>query len=455
MVLSAFYKYFIFSVLLVFLTSCGFRNPVKYTGTIDLQSHKWLSGKKIFIDPGHGALGLKDKGRIADNGLTEEEINLKTALILEDMLKKSGANVLMSRYRDEDVSLDKRVEMIREFSPAILASIHHNASPRKLDNVNYPSVFIWGSRFVNPAGYDFAKILLDEFHRVMDERGNVISDFTVFSETGTKILRETVNICPGVIGEMGFFSNQKQAIRYADIHYNEMEAEAWFKAISKYIQFGTPEAEILFSANVDTSDSLNLIKDSNSAIALKLNSGNELQEINSSTLSITIDGLPVSYKKFKDNIYLINYGKTLYPGGHRIRINFRNQRSMSSPILNAGFTVEINKGDYDNLVSRGRRLILECCYVREGLKMLLSAYNMSPTDTSGRTLALEISNGFRLIGEHQSADYYLNRAKHFYPDTNFKQELFHNTASGYRFPVEFHGKKMKVTGNADILNLCR
>jgi N-acetylmuramoyl-L-alanine amidase len=428
---------------------------VKYSGTLDIQNHKWLSGKKIFIDPGHGALGLKDKGRIADNGLTEEEINLKTALILEDMLKRSGASVKMSRYRDEDISLDKRVDMIREFEPSLLVSIHHNASPRKKDNVNYPSVFIWGSRFVNPAGFDFAKILLDEFHRVMDERGHVVSDFTVFSETGTKILRETINICPGVIGEMGFFSSPNQAIRYADILYNEMEAEAWFKAVSKYIQFGTPGAEILFSTNVDNSDSLNLIKDRNSMIAVKFNSGNELQEINSASLSITIDGLPAGYKKFKDNIYMINYGKTLYPGGHRIRISFRNQRGMSSPILNAGFTVEINKGDFDYLVKRGRQLILECCYVREGLKMLLSAYYMSPSDPGSRNLALEISNGFRLIGEYQTAEYYLSKAKHFYPDTALRQELFHNTASGYRFPVEFHGKKMKVTGNAEILNLCR
>ena len=236
-----------------FGTSCGklnifnFGSP-KYQGDIDFSKHEQLKGKKIFIDPGHGGKGTSDRFRIGPGGITEEEVNLRVGLILCDMFEKSGADVLMSRTRDKDVPLRDRVDSVNEFMPDLLLSVHHDGSPRPMDNVNYPSVFIWGNKKVNPMSNALADLLLEEFNRLMEVKGSVVSGFTVYKETGTMILRGTRYTCPGVIGEAGFFTDEKHAKRLSDVHYNQAEAEAYFTAVSRFIERGLPKAEVLISS---------------------------------------------------------------------------------------------------------------------------------------------------------------------------------------------------------------
>lgn len=444
--------FLLFSISILISLYCKKPDKYSYDGKIDFSEHTWLKDKKIFLDPGHGGKGTSDRFRIGPGGITEEEINLRVGIILNDMLLKSGALVKMSRESDIDIELDDRIRMAEEYAPDILVSIHHNGSPRRDDNINYPTVFIWGSKDIRPASYDLAVLLKNEFHEIMEERGEIISDFTVFHETGTRILRRTRNLCPGVIGEAGFFSHAGHAVKLNDPEYNRIEAEAYFNSISKFFKNGSPGAEVLFSCRIYNNGFLsNMIKEKKPDIAIKFKDINNIK-IRPETLDVTLDGIGVSTKKVSDNIYLIDYGKTLYPGGHRLRFYYKNSLNRSSMIFTAPFTVEIKQGDYSRLRNNGMLLIKERESAREGIKMLISALSMGLTDPGADKLIYEIANGFNLIGDRPNSMYYFEKIYYFHPESGYRERLKPEIYkyNSYRFPVEHHGKKVALRGNRRI-----
>jgi len=444
--------------LLIFL-SCGV-NPfdassehqVKYKGSVELEKHKWLRNRKIFLDPGHGGKGHSDRFRIGPGGITEEEVNLKVSLILENMLRSAGADVMMSRRSDTDVHLDDRVDMVKSYNPDLLISLHHNGSPRRMDRVNYPSVLIWGSRDVRPASYDFARYLQDEFHRIMDSRGRILSDFSIFRETGTRILRETRYVCPGVIGEGGFFSDEKHELRLKDGLYNVREAEAYFTAISRYFKLGCPTAEVHFSCPAYNNGYLvNMIKDKNPRIYIKVKGDTKKPGVEQRSLKITLDDVPVTSKRISGDLYLVNYGKELYPGGHMLRFSFRNRRHHSSMVLNSCFTMEIKKGDYDRLVKKGCRLVRKRSSAREGVKMLQAALSMGLTDPGADKIIYNLSRGFVMMGLIPQAEYYRKSLYYFYPGSSYGRKYGRSIKrhNDYRYPVKYNGKSAKIIFDSD------
>ena len=96
------------------------REPIRegyvYTGTIDVAKHAHLKGKKIFIDPGHGAKSKED-GRVGPTGVTEEAVNLRVGIVLASMLRGAGAEVKLSRTADVDVTLEDRSKMVLDCKP--------------------------------------------------------------------------------------------------------------------------------------------------------------------------------------------------------------------------------------------------------------------------------------------------------------------------------------------------
>jgi len=446
-----YYKIFLLIILISFCTlslNCDVQyiiklfkfNSYKYSGDINFTKYGWLKGKKIFLDPGHGGQGENDRFRIGPDGITEEEVNLRVALILADMLGKAGVVVSMSREKDDDIPLPDRVDKANKFTPDLIISLHHNGSIRPSDNVNYPLVFIWGNKKVGPMSYSFAEILLDEFQRIMGEKGLVLSDFSIFKETGTMILRETRYTCPGVIGEPGFFSDIKHAKRLNDVQYNQEEAEAYFYAIARFFERGIPKAEVWISS---PADHYNSISEKNPIIAIKADSGIEGVGVIKDSLSVTLDDVQVKYKAVTDNLFFIDYGTVLCPGVHSIRFSFKNQRNQSSMIYCAGFTAEIKKGDHERLAVDGAKLLQNKLKQKEGLKMLLSAFSMGPTDPDADSLIWNIARGFDLIGDKVNSEYYYAKLVNFYPQSKYAKKL-EPGFKGYRFPVEYNGKPIKI-----------
>ena len=91
---------------------------------------KRVKGLTIAIDPGHGG---EDYGAVGPTGLTEKEINLDTANRLTDLLRRKGAEVVLTRSDDRTLGLYERIEIAENVDADMLISIHHNALPDGLN----------------------------------------------------------------------------------------------------------------------------------------------------------------------------------------------------------------------------------------------------------------------------------------------------------------------------------
>ncbi|MBL7698542.1 MAG: N-acetylmuramoyl-L-alanine amidase [Chitinophagaceae bacterium] len=201
-----------------------------------------VSGKKICIDPGHGGTALTDSYRVGALGEREEWINLRVALMLKKMLEANGAQVLMTRSKDDRVELEKRAELATSGEADLFVSIHHNATADR--NVNFPIVYFHGAASENDASVQAAKFLALELKKqLFNGKGHVsvVSDYTIFPKKGAAVLRHSYGI-PGLLAEASFFTNIDEEKRLKEDGYNEREATAFMNAIELF--FSHPQSKI-------------------------------------------------------------------------------------------------------------------------------------------------------------------------------------------------------------------
>ena len=81
--------------------------------------------RQIIIDAGHGG---KDPGARGRSGTQEKVITLDIARRLQSDLEEKGLSVLMTRSRDEFISLEKRTQIASQSRADLFVSIHANSS---------------------------------------------------------------------------------------------------------------------------------------------------------------------------------------------------------------------------------------------------------------------------------------------------------------------------------------
>lgn len=82
--------------------------------------------RTVILDPGHGG---KDPGSVNQYG-TEASYNLNVALIVRDLLKHQGYQVIMTRSDNTFLTLNQRVAIANRYQNAIFVSIHFNSGGR-------------------------------------------------------------------------------------------------------------------------------------------------------------------------------------------------------------------------------------------------------------------------------------------------------------------------------------
>lgn len=96
-----------------------------------------IKGKKITLDAGHGG---SDPGAIGAKGTREKDLTLSITKKVEELLKKKGAVVSMTRIKDVDVygvgatdaqELQARVDVAERNGADLFLSLHINASVNK------------------------------------------------------------------------------------------------------------------------------------------------------------------------------------------------------------------------------------------------------------------------------------------------------------------------------------
>lgn len=161
-----------------------------------------IKGKTIILDAGHGG---KDKGTSV-GGIYESDINLEIVLKLREKFILEGANVILIRDGDYDLSspntnrrkksdFDNRILLINNSNADLYISIHINY----LDNNKYYGTQV----FYTKDNKELAKVIQKELKKDLDSPMNEkkLSDSIYMYKKLT---------IPGVLIECGFLSNKRE-----------------------------------------------------------------------------------------------------------------------------------------------------------------------------------------------------------------------------------------------------
>lgn len=160
--------------------------------TLKLEVNKLML--KLFIDPGHGG---SDPGAIG-NGLQEKNITLQIATILRDILTNEYEDVLvlLSRTKDENVSLKERTDTANRWEANYYLSIHINAGGGTgFESFIYPGSGLPTSNYQNTIHSEVIQAVS------FRDRGKKSANFHVLRETRM----------PALLTENGFIDNTEDA----------------------------------------------------------------------------------------------------------------------------------------------------------------------------------------------------------------------------------------------------
>lgn len=185
-----------------------------------------LTGKTIIIDPGHG---LEDPGTSYGN-VYEKDINLSISLMLEKELGSMGAEVILTRDGDYDLStpnaryrkksdFDNRIKLINESNADLYLSIHLN--------------------YLSDSSYFGPQVFFTMENKTLAESiQNSMNEYTKSTRGVKKIPTDTYMYnklkVPGVLIECGFLSNHKERELLQKEEYQNELAKSIVKGVLEY-----------------------------------------------------------------------------------------------------------------------------------------------------------------------------------------------------------------------------
>ena len=223
---------------------------------------QYISGRKIFLDPGHGG---NDRNNTGYNGIAvEADLNLHVALALRDYLEEAGAVVIMSRVKDTTVNLKDRSTLANASGAELFISIHHNAPGDHNDDwTNYTSTY-FHAKDVNfeyePCNHDIAKYIQRDLAYAMRNSGGLgsfdgtYSDYMIYPGQGFSVLR--LSKIPAVLVECGFNTHHFEARRLVLDEFNEIEAWGIFRGLCRYYRSGIPQIKMITKDSLRADDNL-------------------------------------------------------------------------------------------------------------------------------------------------------------------------------------------------------
>lgn len=168
-------------------------------------AHLPLSGKVIYIDPGHGGV---DPGSVVGN-IYEKDINLAISKFLELELNKYGAIVFLTRNGDYDLGspnvtyrkksdFDQRIKKINQSNADLYVSIHLNV----LQNKKY-----FGPQVFYQKGNEKSKQVAEQLQNGLNDKLKGKREVKLIPST--TYMYSKLNVT-GVLVECGFLSNETE-----------------------------------------------------------------------------------------------------------------------------------------------------------------------------------------------------------------------------------------------------
>ncbi|MCI8574938.1 MAG: N-acetylmuramoyl-L-alanine amidase CwlD, partial [Bacilli bacterium] len=203
-------RYDLIIFIFFFLFVCLLSLPVV------VSAHLPLSGKVIYIDPGHGGV---DPGSVVDD-VYEKNINLAISKYLESELGKYGALVSLTRDGDYDLGspnayyrkksdFDQRIKKINQSKTDLYISIHLNV----LNNKKY-----YGPQVFYLKNDEKSKEIAGHLQQVLNEK--VGSDREIKPIPSTTYMYSKLKV-PGVLVECGFLSNYQEKEKLITSDYQQ------------------------------------------------------------------------------------------------------------------------------------------------------------------------------------------------------------------------------------------
>lgn len=164
---------------------------------VNTTTEKILTGKTIVIDAGHGGI---DVGASGQNGTFEKDVTLTMAQNIQNELeKRTGANVILTRNDDVEISLANRVKIADEQKADLFVSIHFDAFfTNDVEGIT--------TYYNKKSDEPIAALIHDHiFKNGLDarDRGVSLGDYYVLRE----------NSSPAILLELGYISNSTDEAR--------------------------------------------------------------------------------------------------------------------------------------------------------------------------------------------------------------------------------------------------
>lgn len=228
----------------------------------------------VVLDPGHGGANLGAPGR---NRLFEKQITLQVAERLARLLRAHGYRVLLTRQRDQYLTLRERVRRSNAQPAAAFISLHANASPdhsqRGVETfVLDPQVAeVEARRAARRAGGPVAALLADlhAAHQLQESirLARAIQDSLVSLrgavDRGVRQADHDVLAgvqAPAVLVEMGFIDHVVEGPLLEEPAVQDQIAQALLEGIQRFLQEGGPVPAVSGSERAPRRRGLNMAR---------------------------------------------------------------------------------------------------------------------------------------------------------------------------------------------------
>jgi len=168
--------------------------------------------KVLIIDPGHGGM---DSGAVSVQGLKEKDVVLAIAqemLVWNKILLEDTYDIYLTRGRDTLISLGDRTRLAGHLKPDLFISLHCNHS----DNGKAKGVEVFIHMESGPQTKLIGKSRIISKTLLEGLNNNLGFENRDIQQGDFQVLRETMNVCPALLIELGFLSNSDESRHLMD-----------------------------------------------------------------------------------------------------------------------------------------------------------------------------------------------------------------------------------------------
>ena len=190
-----------------------------------------LSSARVMLDPGHGGPYMTGTA-LNDDSLSEKDVTMDLARKVRDLLTAQGIEVRFTRENDYSVTLRQRKEICAAYDPDLFVSIHCDG----VDDMGQSGTH---SFYFKPFSQPLASCI---HNRLVDVYSSVI--YTKYDRNYSQIDKSIkyypfyvtrTDVCPAVLVEAGFMSNDFEGRILADDNCRMWIADALAKGIVDYL----------------------------------------------------------------------------------------------------------------------------------------------------------------------------------------------------------------------------